>query len=85
VALRAGGDEALSSAERLLSQITTTPITPVILRQAGALRPLSLLSFDAIHLATAISLDSIVSGFVCYDVRLGAAATDRGLTVAAPS
>ena len=85
VALRAGGDAALPAAEQLIAQLTTIPITPAILRQAGALEPASLRSLDAIHLATAISLDSIVSGFVCYDVPLSTAATDRGLRIVAPS
>jgi uncharacterized protein len=85
VALRAGAYAALPAAERLIAQLTTIPITPAILRQAGALEPASLRSLDAIHLATAMSLDSIASGFVCYDVPLRTAATDRGLEIVAPS
>jgi uncharacterized protein len=85
VALLAGGKDALQPAEELISRLTTIPLTPALLRRAGELQPASLRSLDAIHLATAISLGSDVTGFVCYDHSLSAAAADRGLEVIAPS
>jgi phosphatidylglycerophosphate synthase len=61
VALRAGGESAIPLAERLLAKVTTIPITVTILRRAGALTPSDLRSLDAIHLATALSLDEVVA------------------------
>ena len=85
VALRAGGEEALPLAERLLAKLTTIPVTPATLRQAGALLPPHLRSLDAIHLATALSLDALAAEFACYDEALAEAADDAGLAVVAPS
>lgn len=84
VALRAGGRDAIPLAERLLAKLTTVALTPAILRQAGALPPPDLRSLDAIHLATALSLEPVVAEFACYDARLAAAARDSGIPVAAP-
>jgi predicted nucleic acid-binding protein len=85
VALRAGGERAIPLAERLLAKVTTIPLTVAILREAGVLPPCELRSLDAIHLATALSLDEVVIEFACYDARLAKAAGDRGLAVVAPS
>jgi hypothetical protein len=85
VALRAGGEPALGPAERLLARLTTIPLTLAILRRAGILLPPQLRSLDAIHLATALSLDPIVEEFACYDERLADAAARFGLSVIAPS
>jgi predicted nucleic acid-binding protein len=85
VALRAGGESAIPLAERLLAKVTTIPITVTILRRAGALTPSDLRSLDAIHLATALSLDEVVAEFACYDMRLADAAANFGLAVVAPS
>lgn len=72
-------------AERLLAKVTTIPLTVTILRRAGALLPPDLRSLDAIHLATALSLEDVVAEFACYDVRLAEAAAHSGLSVIAPS
>jgi uncharacterized protein len=85
LALRADGEGAIPLAERLIAQLTTIPLTITILRQAGVLPPPHLRSLDAIHLATALSLDEVVAEFACYDVRLAEAAADSGLSVVAPS
>jgi uncharacterized protein len=85
VALRAGGEGAIPLAEQLLAKVATIPITVATLRRAGALSPPELRSLDAIHLATALSLDEVVAEFACYDGRLAGAAVDFGLTVVAPS
>ena len=85
VALRAGGEAAIPQAERLLAALTTIALTPATLREAGTLLPADLRSLDAIHLATALSLDPVVAEFACYDVRLADAAFHSGLQVVAPS
>ena len=55
-----------------------------ILAQAASLDPPGLRSLDAIHLATALSLDGL-DALVTYDRRLSDAATDAGLAVASPA
>jgi uncharacterized protein len=85
VALRAGDEDAIPLAERLLAKVTTIPITVTILRRAGALSPPELRSLDAIHIATALALDEVVAEFACYDARLADAAEGFGLAVVAPS
>jgi uncharacterized protein len=84
LAVRAS-EGAISIAEQLIAKLTTIPLTITILRQAGVLPPPHLRSLDAIHLATALSLDEVVGEFACYDTRLAEAAADSGLTVVAPS
>jgi uncharacterized protein len=53
--------------------------------EATELAPLSLRSLDAIHLATALSLQPDLAGMVVYDRRLSDAARAAGLTVWAPA
>jgi uncharacterized protein len=84
VALRAGGEDALPFSEDVLAKVSTVPITAAILRRAGVLPPPTLRSLDAIHLATAISLEAVAE-FVCYDGRLSEAAAAAGFTVGSPS
>ena len=85
LALRAGGESAIPLAERLIAKLTTIPLTITILREAGVLPPPRLRSLDAIHLATALSLDELVTEFACYDSLLAEAAADSGLSVVAPA
>jgi len=54
-----------------------------IAQQAATLEPPTLRSIDAIHLATALSVDDL-SHFVTYDARLAEAAARAGLVVAMP-
>ena len=54
-----------------------------IAARAAALRPASLRTLDAIHLATALELAGDLTAFVSYDDRLSAAARDLGLPVVA--
>ena len=85
LALRAGGESAIPEADRLIAKLTTIPLTITILREAGVLPPPSLRSLDAIHLATALSLEEVVAEFACYDSRLAEAAAESGLSVFAPA
>jgi predicted nucleic acid-binding protein len=52
---------------------------------AAIVAPPSLRSLDAIHLATALSLQPDLAGMVVYDQRLADAARAAGLTVWAPA
>jgi predicted nucleic acid-binding protein len=56
-----------------------------VLRDAAEVEPLSLRSLDAVHLATALSLQPELAGMIVYDHRLAAAARAAGLTVWAPA
>jgi predicted nucleic acid-binding protein len=53
--------------------------------RAVFIEPPSIPSLDAIHLATALSLEPDLSGMVVYDRRLADAARNAGLTVFAPA
>jgi predicted nucleic acid-binding protein len=56
-----------------------------VLDEAASLEPPALRSLDALHLATALSIRDDLGVFFTYDKRLGTAARDRGLNVAAPT
>jgi hypothetical protein len=49
------------------------------------LKPASLRSLDAVHLATALSLGVELGGVLTYDARMRDAAAVLGLTVVAPA
>ncbi len=76
---------AVPTARRLLAGMDLVPITQDLLETAADLRPPSLRSLDALHLATALSLGSALDSLVVYDERLAQAATDAGLPVVAPA
>jgi hypothetical protein len=52
---------------------------------AQGVRPVTVRSLDAIHLATALKVRSALTSFVTYDKRLLAAASAAGLSVASPT
>lgn len=52
---------------------------------AGRIAPSTLRSLDAIHLASALSLEDELEAFVTYDLRLADAARAAGLAVVAPA
>ena len=79
-------DESLvDDARRLLDGVDLVPIDHVIVEQAAILIPRELRSLDAIHLASALSLNEDLTDFVAYDVRLCSAAAKAGLPVVSPT
>ncbi len=56
-----------------------------LLARASELEPVALRTLDAIQLATALSLASVLDAFVAYDAQLLAAAAQHGLPTAAPA
>jgi predicted nucleic acid-binding protein len=72
-------------ARRLLDGVDLVPIDHAIIQQAAILVPRELRSLDAIHLASALSLNEDLTDFVAYDVRLCLAATEAGLRVVSPT
>lgn len=82
-AVRRSGRRA-ARAEAVLERIALVPMDDGILRSASRLSPTGLRTLDAIHLATALSLQGDVAALVTYDARLAHAATAAGLEVRAP-
>lgn len=77
-------DAGADRADALAASLVVVELDETIERQAITIDP-GLRSLDAIHLATALVAADSIDGFVCYDVRLAAAATALGLAVLAPA
>ena len=69
----------------VLATLVTLELDDPVARLASMVRPASLRTHDAIHLATALSLGTELDAFVTYDDRLAAAARDVGLPVVRPA
>ncbi len=61
---------------RVLARVALIRVDDLVLAEAARIRPPELRSLDAIHLATAQSLDGF-AGIVTYDARLRRAASAR--------
>lgn len=72
-----------ASASEVLSRVSLVEPNRSLFREAGLLPGDTLRSLDALHLATALRLDSPV--VVAYDTRLLAAAHELGLDTLSPS
>jgi predicted nucleic acid-binding protein len=83
-ALRAGA-RFMPRTDLLLDQMTLVDLTPTLLESAGRLPDPGLRSLDAVHVATALLLQSEIGAVVTYDRRMLAAAAAHGLPTAAPS
>ncbi len=82
---RAGaGPAARRRAQRVLARVALVRIDDPVLTAAARTAPPELRTLDAIHLATARSLDD-VAGIVTYDSRLGRAASRARLKVWSPA
>ncbi len=68
-----------------LEAIDFVPVSTDIFIAAGDLRPATLRSLDALHLATALHVRDSLEAIVTYDHRLAEAAAAAGLEVFAPS
>ena len=78
------GPATLHRAEQVLERIALVAVDEPVLRAAAHLEPDRLRSLDAVHLATALSLEKL-EALVTYDQRLLDAAAGAGLAVAAPT
>ena len=78
------GTAAEERARKVLARTRLRPIDRGILDLAAGLDPLGLRSLDAIHLATALTLEPL-DVFISYDRRLNEAAIAAGLTVESPA
>ena len=72
---RAGATQAeLDHAVEILRRLALIRINDAVLESAAELEPFDLRSLDALHLASALSLQPDLEGIVTYDKRLAAAA-----------
>jgi uncharacterized protein len=79
------GDEAVSTARRVLAGLHLVDVTRELLERAGALRTSSRLgTLGAIHLVTAMAVEHRLDTVVTYDGRMLAAAAELGLDTRAP-
>ena len=83
-ASRAHSRRVLQQAEEVLESFVLVDVSTAVLNRAARLQPSTLRTLDAIHLATAGSLDLAPLDFVTYDDRLAAAAAAHGLRVKRP-
>jgi predicted nucleic acid-binding protein len=84
-ALLRSDPDALPVLRTVLALLHQSPITDAILDAAAQMPDPAVRSLDAIHLATAEELATVLTWFVAYDRRLAEAARDRGLPVVAPA
>jgi len=71
-------------ATRVLARVALVRIDDPVIAAAARVTPPELRTLDAIHLATARSLDDL-AGIVTYDARLGRAASSARLKVWSPA
>ncbi|MEY8015701.1 type II toxin-antitoxin system VapC family toxin [Mycobacterium servetii] len=84
-AVAGAGARAVTQARRILDGLDTVNITPGLLDAAADLRPSSLRSLDAVHLAAARRAGTELRVLLTYDNRMEAAAADLGMAVEAPA
>ncbi len=78
-------DPALEpAARRLLAGVSLLADSNRVLLDAAQIDPRTLRTVDAIHVATAYRIRSVLAAFVSYDVRQLEAAEALGLPVASP-
>jgi predicted nucleic acid-binding protein len=83
-ARRAAHVRLLQTVRQVLEAVYLLEITPAILEQAAMAGSPLLRTLDAIHLATALSIDDPELAVIVYDERLAKAARAAGLTVVQP-
>lgn len=69
----------------VLDQIDLVEINPRVRILAQTVRPITVRSLDAIHLATALTIRGSLTAFLTYGKRLLDAATAAGLPVESPA
>jgi len=74
----------LREASALLAGLDLIPLSGAVIDQAADVGETTLRSFDAIHLASALSIQAELAAFVAYDRRLAESASTAGLEPSAP-
>ena len=83
-ARRASHRRLLQTVDQVLEAVYLLEITPAIINEAARVDPPFLRSLDAIHLATALSIDDEALEVITYDERFADAARANGLSVVQP-
>jgi uncharacterized protein len=81
---RAPEKRLLQHVAEVFEAIVLIDVTRAIVRRAAALTGGDLRALDAIHLATALSVNIADLDFIAYDMRLARAARAHGLTLPIP-
>lgn len=74
----------LTQARALIAGLDLIPLSGAVLDEAANVGGTTLRSLDAIHLASALSIQAGLSTFIVYDHRLADAASTAGLEPLAP-
>jgi hypothetical protein len=82
-ARRSGADPA--RVDEVLRRISLIEFDAGIRELGSTIEPPELRTLDAIHLASAVSLEDDLGAIGCYDERLAAAAALEGIAVVSPS
>jgi uncharacterized protein len=83
VARRIGGG-TIRRARSVLARLGLVELDEEVRSSAARLAPPELRTLDAVHLATALSLEDDLGALCAYDQGLAVAATARGATVLTP-
>ncbi len=75
----------LTEAAGLLAGLDLIPLSGAVIDQAADVGGTTLRSLDAIHLASALTIQHELSAFVAYDHRLAEAASTAGLELLIPA
>jgi uncharacterized protein len=76
---------ALPESYQIIQRTGEVGLSDEVLSKAAGVRPPTLRSLDAIHLASALAIRPELTAFVAYDKRLLAAAREAGLPTASPA
>lgn len=76
--------KVLSRAREVVASVHLIKFNEQISERASLLEPVTLRSLDAIHLASALSVQPEIGAIVVYDSTLAGAAEKAGLTVLQP-
>lgn len=77
-------ESLLDNTLEILAQVVLLPMTASIRLRASYLKPVSVRSLDAIHVATALEIQADLDALLSYDNRLLKSASDAGLKVLSP-
>jgi len=83
-AVARSGPDRIREANGLLRRTLLLPMTREIRKRAASIKPVSVRSLDAVHLATAIEIQADLHSLLSYDAGLLAAAQGAGIAVSSP-
>jgi predicted nucleic acid-binding protein len=81
---RSGNRRLLQRLAEVLDAIYLVDISAPLLEEASRIRPISVRSLDAIHIATALSIEDAALELITYDERMADAARANGIRVSQP-